>query len=311
MTEDNATGRLTRRELLRLLNAGAALGLLTPANPVDALAAQASARPGRGHGRGLAGGRREGPSERVERDRHPRHGFPQTGSRCCGGRRSGPATRGRPSSDGRVFVLDWVETQKPARHRARHGARREDRRRFCGPTNGRPTIAASRGPSVHARRRPSTATASTSLGADGKLFCLNAKTGAMVWQKDYRRGLQRRPHEVGLRLGIRQRAARRRRPRLIALVDGRPDAQGGRVRQDDRPGTLACAHHGHRSRRRPAGHHHRRRRAAVDHLVPGGGRVARSGDRQGLLGAALQGRRLDDGGAPDSGRPAAVLLDLL
>ena len=92
---------------------------------------------------------------------------------------AGPAV-----ADGRVFVLDWNETQKP-RGIERAMALDEktgkilwtqewtaDYRGISWPVGPRAT------PTVDGDRV-------YVLGADGKLFCLDVKTGAIKWKKDY------------------------------------------------------------------------------------------------------------------------------
>ncbi len=92
---------------------------------------------------------------------------------------SGPAV-----ADGRVFVLDWVETQRP-RGTERAMALDEktgkilwtqewtaDYRGISWPVGPRAT------PTVDGGRV-------YVLGADGKLFCLRAATGEILWKKDF------------------------------------------------------------------------------------------------------------------------------
>ncbi len=92
---------------------------------------------------------------------------------------AGPAV-----ADGRVFVLDWVETQRP-RGTERALALDEktgkilwtqewtaDYRGISWPVGPRAT------PTVDGDRV-------YVLGADGKLLCLDVKTGAIRWKKDY------------------------------------------------------------------------------------------------------------------------------
>jgi outer membrane protein assembly factor BamB len=92
---------------------------------------------------------------------------------------SGPAV-----ADGRVFVLDWVETQRP-RGTERALALDEktgrilwtrewtaDYRGISWPVGPRAT------PTVDGDRV-------YVLGADGKLFCLRAATGEILWKKDF------------------------------------------------------------------------------------------------------------------------------
>src|SRR5438552_3292571 len=92
---------------------------------------------------------------------------------------AGPAV-----ADGRVFIVDFVETQKP-KGTERALALDEktgkilwtqewtaDYRGISWPTGPRAT------PTVDLNRV-------YVVGADGKLFCLDVKTGAIIWKKDF------------------------------------------------------------------------------------------------------------------------------
>ncbi len=222
MTEHNGTGRLTRRELLRLLNTGAALGLLTRASGADALAAQAPAA----RAAGTVGdwpevggkGRLNVWSETGILDRFPADGLKVLWRTPIRSGYAGPAV-----TDGRVFVLDWVETQKP-RGTERAMALDEktgqilwthewtaDYRGISWPIGPRAT------PTVDGDRV-------YVVGADGKLFCLNVKTGAVVWHKDFVKDYSADRMKWAFDWGFAS-APLVDGPRLIALVDGRPDAK--------------------------------------------------------------------------------------
>ena len=181
----------------------------------------------------------------------------------------------------RVLVVDYVETPEAARHRARAGARREDRHvlwtqewpvdyRGISYGNGPRATPTVDGDRVYVRRRRRQAVLPRRQDRRDHL------------EEGLRRRLQRRPHHVGVRLGLLELAARRRRSpdRLWSAAGQR---QGGRVRQDDRQGALArAATETELGVAQPiivtAG--------GVRQLIvwyPGRGRIARPGHRQGLL----------------------------
>ena len=120
------------------------------------------------------------------------------------------------------------------------------------------------------------------VGGTGRLFCFDVETGRVLWEKDYVAEydtsvpvwgivsaplVDRRPAHHG-----RGRRARRARRRL---------------RQAHRRGDLARDRDRYRDGLCPAGHLRGGRRPATDRLASAGARVARSGDRRALLGAAV------------------------
>ena len=125
--------------------------------------------------------------------------------------------------DGRVFVMDFTETQRPrGTERAlaldeRTGAilwTREwpvDYRGMSYPIGPRAT------PTVDGDRV-------YFAGADGKLFCLNAKTGDIIWQKDYAADYGADRAKWGWDWGFAS-APLVDGNRLICLVGGQPDAK--------------------------------------------------------------------------------------
>ena len=137
---------------------------------------------------------------------------------------TGPAV-----ADGRVFVLDWVETQRP-RGTERALALDEktgkvlwtqewsaDYRGISWPTGPRAT------PTVDGDRV-------YVLGADGKLFCLAVKTGAVIWRKDYVKDYGADRMKWAFDWGFAS-APLVDGNRLIALVDGRPHRLADALRQ--------------------------------------------------------------------------------
>jgi outer membrane protein assembly factor BamB len=131
---------------------------------------------------------------------------------------AGPAV-----ADGRVFVLDFVETQRP-RGTERALALDEktgkilwtrewtaDYRGISWPVGPRAT------PTVDGDRV-------YVVGADGKLFCLNAKTGEIVWRKDYAADYGTDHLKWAFDWGFAS-APLVDGPRLICLVGGQPDAK--------------------------------------------------------------------------------------
>ena len=239
MAHDPYPAHLTRRHLLQLLGTGAGLGLL-PRTAVAALAQSAraaAATPGAEDWPEVGGkGRLSVWNETGILEKFPADGLKVLWRTPVRSGYAGPAV-----ADGRVFVADYVETQRP-RGVERALALDEktgkilwtqewpaDYRGISWPVGPRAT------PTVDGDRV-------YVLGADGKLLCLDVKTGAIIWQKDFVQGLRRRSPEVGVRLGLRQRAAGRRRP--ADRAGRRPARREGRgVRQDDRQGNLARAVH--------------------------------------------------------------------
>lgn len=130
---------------------------------------------------------------------------------------AGPAV-----ANGRVFVLDYIETKRP-RGTERALALDEKTGRVLwtrewevdyrgmqyayGP-RATPTVDADR---VYV------------LGADGKLFCLDVRTGRIVWKKDYVVDFGADPGSWGFYWGFAS-APLVDGDRLIALVGGRPNA---------------------------------------------------------------------------------------
>jgi len=92
---------------------------------------------------------------------------------------AGPAV-----ADGRVFVVDFEETQKP-RGTERALALDEKTGKVLW-TQEWPVDYRGMSYSVGPRATPTVdADRVYVAGADGKLFCFNAKTGAILWKKDY------------------------------------------------------------------------------------------------------------------------------
>ena len=173
---------------------------------------------------------------------------------------AGPAV-----ADGRVFVVDYVETKRP---RGTERALALDEKtgkvlwtrewdvnyggiRYAFGPRATPTVDGDR---VYA------------AGADGKLFCLDVKTGAIIWKKDYVADLGADPQSWGFPWGFSS-APIVDGTRLIALVGGKPNAAV--VAFDKMTGKeiwRALSLDG-RSRRRAADYHHRRGHAAAHHLA--------------------------------------------
>jgi outer membrane protein assembly factor BamB len=130
---------------------------------------------------------------------------------------AGPAV-----ADGRVFVVDYVETKRP---RGTERALALDEKtgrvlwtrewdvnyggiRYAFGPRATPTVDGDR---VYA------------AGSDGKLFCLDVRTGAIIWKKDYVADLGAEPQSWGFPWGFSS-APIVDGTRLIALVGGRPNA---------------------------------------------------------------------------------------
>jgi outer membrane protein assembly factor BamB len=150
-------------------------------------------------------------------DRFPVRGLPVLWRTPIRSGYAGPAV-----TDGRVFVLDYVQTRRP-KGTERALALDEATGRILwthewevdysglqyayGP-RATPTVDGER---VYV------------AGADGKLFCLDVKTGAVVWKKDYVADLGAEPQAWGFPWGFSS-APIVDGNRLIALVGGKPGA---------------------------------------------------------------------------------------
>jgi outer membrane protein assembly factor BamB len=222
MRNTGSRAELTRRDLLRLLGIGAGGGLFTRAHDLSAFETQTTA-----------------PRAAVAREDWPEVGgsgrrgvwnetgiletFPQDGLKALWRTPVRIGYAGPAVADGRVFVLDWIETKKPT------GTERAlaldeksgrvlwthewtaDYRGISWPNGPRAT------PTVDGDRV-------YVAGADGKLFCLNVKTGGVLWQKDYVKDYGADRMKWGSDWGYAS-APIVDGNRLIAMVDGRPDAR--------------------------------------------------------------------------------------
>jgi outer membrane protein assembly factor BamB len=131
---------------------------------------------------------------------------------------AGPAV-----ADGRVFLLDWVMTKRPYGTERALGLDERtgrilwtheweaDYRGISWPNGPRAT------PTVDGDRV-------YVVGADGKLFCLDVTTGAVRWQKDFAKDYGANRLQWAFDWGFAS-APLVDGDRLIALVDGRPDAK--------------------------------------------------------------------------------------
>ena len=206
MAHDPHPAHLTRRHLLQLLGAGAGIGLL----PRGAAALAQT-------GRGAAAGRVEDWPEvggkgrlNVWNETGILETFPADGLKVLWRTPIRSGYTGPAVANGRVFLLDWQVTKRP------FGTERAlaldektgkilwtqewqaDYRGISWPNGPRAT------PTVDGDRV-------YVAGADGKLLCLDVKSGAIQLEEGLREGLRGRSPQVGVRLGIRQRAAGRRR----------------------------------------------------------------------------------------------------
>jgi outer membrane protein assembly factor BamB len=219
MTKD--LGELSRRDLLRLVGISAGIGVSTRGR-LDPLHAQpAAARgPSRVEDWPEVGGkgRQSVWNETGILETFPRDGLKVLWRTPIRAGYTGPAV-----SNGRVFVLDWVETKKPT------GTERAlaldektgrvlwthewpaDYRGISWPTGPRAT------PTVDGDRV-------YVAGADGKLFCLNVQSGAVLWQKVYAKDYGADRMKWGFDWGYAS-APLVDGDRLIAMVDGRSDAR--------------------------------------------------------------------------------------
>lgn len=220
MSEDLTCTRVTRRDLLRVLGASAGMAAFTPANLLAALT-QTTTTP--------AGGVEDWPEVggkgrlSVWRETGILEKFPDEGLKVLWRTPIKAGYTGPAVANGRVFVLDWEETQKP-KGTERAVALDEktgkilwtqewtaDYRGISWPTGPRAT------PTVDEDRVYVS-------GADGKLLCLNVKTGAVVWQKDFVKDYAADRLKWAFDWGFASAPLIDGRL-LIALVDGRPDAK--------------------------------------------------------------------------------------
>ena len=192
---------------------------------------------------------------------------------------AGPAV-----ANGRVFVIDYVETKRP-RGMERALALDEQTGKILWTQEWEVDY---RGMSYGLGPRATPTVDGDRVyfaGADGKLFCLNAATGAIVWKKDYVADYGADRAKWGWDWGFSS-APLVDGERLIALVGGRPDAKV--VAFDKLTGKelwRALSSESELGVGQPI-IITRGRHAAADHLVSGCGRVARSGDRQECIGSS-------------------------
>jgi outer membrane protein assembly factor BamB len=131
---------------------------------------------------------------------------------------AGPAV-----ADGRVFITDYAETKRP---------RGIERALALDEKTGKVLWAHQwevdyRGMSYGLGPRATPTVDGERVyfaGADGKLFCLNAASGAVIWQKDYVADYGADRAKWGWDWGFSS-SPLVDGPRLIALVGGRPDAK--------------------------------------------------------------------------------------
>lgn len=223
MTDPSGSSLATRRDVLRLLCAGGGLAALSPSEALEAFAQRATATgaPARGvedwpevGGRGRLN---------VWRETGILDKFPDSGLKVLWRTPVKAGYTGPAVADGRVFLLDWEETQKP-KGTERALALDEktgkilwtqewqaDYRGISWPTGPRAT------PTVDGDRV-------YVAGADGKLLCLNVKNGAILWQKDYVKDYGADRLKWAFDWGFASAPLVDGRL-LIALVDGRPNAK--------------------------------------------------------------------------------------
>jgi outer membrane protein assembly factor BamB len=211
----------TRRDLLRLFCTGTGLAALTPSQAFVALAQRATGAPTKGvedwpevGGRGRLN---------VWRETGILDTFPESGLKVVWRTPVKAGYTGPAVADGRVFLLDWEETNKP-KGTERALALNEktgkilwikewtaDYRGIQWPTGPRAT------PTVDEDRV-------YVVGADGKLLCLNVKSGDILWQKDYAKDYGADRLKWAFDWGFASSPLVDGRL-LIALVDGRPNAK--------------------------------------------------------------------------------------
>ena len=221
MAHDPHPIHLTRRHVLHILGVGAGIGLL-PHGTATLLAQSArgaAASPGVEDWPEVGGkGRLNVWNETGILETFPKDGLKVLWRTPVRSGYTGPAV-----SNGRVFLLDWQVTKQP------FGTERAlafdettgqllwtqewqaDYRGISWPNGPRAT------PTVDGDRV-------YVAGADGKLFCLDVKSGAIQWQKDYVKDYGADRRKWAFDWGFAS-APLVDGGLLIALVDGRPDAK--------------------------------------------------------------------------------------
>jgi outer membrane protein assembly factor BamB len=213
---ENFSGGLTRRELLRI-GTVASFGLLAHG--------RANVLEGQTPPRGVEDWPEVGGTGRLNvwRETGILDTFPAGGLKVLWRTSIRSGYTGPSVANGRVFVADWVETQRP-KGTERAIALDEktgrilwtqewqaDYRGISWPNGPRAT------PTVDGDRV-------YFAGADGKLLCLNVATGAIVWQKDYVKDYGADRSKWAFDWGFAS-APLVDGNRLIAMVGGRPDAK--------------------------------------------------------------------------------------
>ena len=221
MAQDPHPTQVTRRHLLQLLGAGAGIGLL-PGGTAGLLA-----QSGRGAAtsRGVEDWPEVGGKGRLNvwNETGILETFPQDGLKVLWRTPVRSGYTGPAVSNGRVFLLDWQVTKQPfGTERAlafdeKTGKMlwaqewQADYRGISWPNGPRAT------PTVDGDRV-------YVAGADGKLLCLDVKSGAIQWQKDYVKDYGADRRKWAFDWGFAS-APLVDGGLLIALVDGRPDAK--------------------------------------------------------------------------------------
>jgi outer membrane protein assembly factor BamB len=221
MAHDPHPIHLTRRHLLQLLGAGAGIGLLP--GGTSGLLAQS------GRGAAVSRGVEDWPEVggkgrlNVWNETGILETFPSDGLKVLWRTPVRSGYTGPAVSNGRVFLLDWQVTKQPfGTERAlafdeKTGKMlwsqewQADYRGISWPNGPRAT------PTVDGDRV-------YVAGADGKLLCLDVKSGAIQWQKDYVKDYGADRRKWAFDWGFAS-APLVDGGLLIALVDGRPNAK--------------------------------------------------------------------------------------
>jgi outer membrane protein assembly factor BamB len=212
------TSDVTRRELLRLLGATAGAGVLAPDGAVFASLQGPTA--GRTEDWPEVGGRGRA---NVWNETGIVEKFPESGLKVLWRSPVRAGFAGPAVANGRVFVLDWVITKRPfGTERALAFDQKSgkllwaheweaDYRGISWPNGPRAT------PTVDGDRV-------YVAGADGNLFCLDVKSGAVRWSKDYVADYGADRLKWAFDWGYASSPIVDGN-KLIAMVDGRPDAK--------------------------------------------------------------------------------------
>jgi outer membrane protein assembly factor BamB len=219
MTEGTCARELSRRDLLRILGISG-VGLFGRTAAVEGLGWQAPSGAGRVEDWPEVGGkgRLNVWNETGILDKFPAGGLNVLWRTPVRSGYTGPSV-----ANGKVFVLDWIETKRP-RGTERALALDEKTGKILWTQEWSANYGGIQWP-VGPRATPTVdGDRVYVLGADGDLLCLNVGTGEIVWQKNFAKDYGADRLKWGFDWGFAS-SPLVDGDRLITLVDGRPDAK--------------------------------------------------------------------------------------